>query len=40
MRRGTGVGLFCELDIAGCVVLDWEEGHGLVLFVNWIMLSV
>jgi hypothetical protein len=23
--RGTGVGLVCGLDIAECVVVEWEE---------------
>jgi hypothetical protein len=28
--RGTGVGLVCGLDNAGCVVVEWEEGLKLV----------
>jgi hypothetical protein len=36
----TEVGLFCGLDIPGCVLVDWEEGQILVYFVNWILLSV
>jgi hypothetical protein len=38
--RGTGVGLDCGLDIARCVVLEWEELQGLAKFVDWILLSV
>jgi hypothetical protein len=28
--RGTGVCLDCGLDIAGCVLVEWEEEKGLV----------
>jgi hypothetical protein len=30
MERRTGVGLICGLDIAGCVVVEWENRQGLV----------
>jgi hypothetical protein len=32
--RGTGVGLVCGFDIAGCVVVEWKKGQGLVIL--WI----
>jgi hypothetical protein len=32
--------LICYLDIAGCVDIDWEEGHDLVYFLDWILLAV
>jgi hypothetical protein len=38
--RVTGVSLVSGFDIAGCVLEDWEERQGLVLFVDWILLSV
>jgi hypothetical protein len=35
----TGFGLICELDIAGSVVLEWQEKQGFVLFVHCIFLA-
>jgi hypothetical protein len=34
------VGLACGLDIAGCVIVQWEEGIVLVYFVDLILLAV
>jgi hypothetical protein len=30
--RVTGVGLVCELDNAGCVVVDFKSDRGLIIF--------
>jgi hypothetical protein len=32
--------LFCELDNALCVVVEWVEGEWLVYFLDWIVLAV
>jgi hypothetical protein len=34
------VSLFCGFEIAGCVVVEWEEERMLVPFLNWIWLNV
>jgi hypothetical protein len=34
------VGLVCGLDIAGCVMVEWEKRQGLVNFLDWILLAV
>jgi hypothetical protein len=33
-------GLDCGLGIAGCVLVEWEEGQSLVYFVDLILLAV
>jgi hypothetical protein len=38
--KGTVVGLVCGLDIARCVMLEWEEFQCLASFGYWIMLAV
>jgi hypothetical protein len=38
--KWTVFGLFCGLDTAVCVGLEWEKGQRLVYFVDLILLSV
>jgi hypothetical protein len=40
VEKKTEVGLVCGLDIAGCVLVECEEGQELVYFVDWILLAV
>jgi hypothetical protein len=33
-------GIVCGLVTVGFVVVEWGEGQGVVLFVNWKLLAV